>query len=311
MSGSPMSFSSSPNAGEDIVAEKRDSVVKTTVVPWNPSKPPKAPTLRGWLKVQDGVSPFGPINLPTNTKDRAPLGGQLKSPARSVATKAPKSSGMIFKIPVATQSPRFPSYIGDQTTMTKIPKSSPITPTSPKQPDALPQHSIPGPSYRESKASLWTDDILYKTPSPVLHSPPKSKRLRGTPAPASVNKGYEMKLPSPKAAVHTTAEWLAAREEDKFRDSQSSFSESSAYIAAANIGVGIKGSKPWKPSMGLPNNPRISSGLARLGQKSVRSSEVYMRGLNKFLAPGERASQISTRDGGDRSQRASTVGKAL
>jgi hypothetical protein len=303
-----MPFSSFPNAGEDTVAEKRDSVVKTTVVPWNPLKPPKAPTLREWLKVQDGVSPFGPISLPTDTKDRAPLGGQLKSPLRSVDTKAPKSFGMISKIPVATQSPSFPSYIGNKTTITTIPKSSL---TRPKQPDALPQHSIPGPSYRESNESVWTDDIPYQTPSPALHSSPKPKRLRGTPAPASVNKGYEMTIPSPKAAVRTTAEWLAAREDDKVRDSQASFPESSAYIANANIGVGIKGGKPWKPSMGLPNNPRISSGLARLGQKIVRSSEVDMRGLNKFLAPGDRASQISKSDGGDRSQRASAVGKAL
>jgi hypothetical protein len=309
-----MSFSSSANAGEDMVAEMRDSVVKTTVVPWNPSKPPKAPTLREWLKVQDAVSPFGPINLPTDTKDRAPLGGQLKSPLRNIDTKAPKTSGMISKIPLATQRPSFPSYIGNKTTTTTIPKSPSITPKSPKQPDALPQHSIPGPSYRESKASLWTDDIPYQTPSPALHSSPKPKRLRGTPAPESVNKGYEMTVPSPKTAVRTTAEWLAARADAKVRDSQTSFSESSAYIATANVGVGIKGGKPWKPSMGLPNNPKIGSGMARLGQKSVRSSEVDMRGLNKFLATGDRASQISKSDGGDggdRSQRTSAVGKAL
>jgi hypothetical protein len=304
-----MSFSSSLKAGEDKAAEKRDSLVKTTVVAWNPSKPPKAPTLREWLKVQDGVSPFGPINLPTDTKNRSPLGGQLKSPLRSVDTKAPKISGL--KIPVATQSPSFTSYIGNKTTITTIPKSPSITPTSPKQPDASPQHLIPGMSYRESKVSVWTDDIPYQTPSAALHSPPKAKRLRGTPAPASVNKGYEMTIPSPKAGVRTTAEWLAAREDDKIRDSQTSFLESPAYIATANIGVGIKGGKPWKPSMGLPNNPRISWGLARLGQKSVRSSEVDMRGLNKFLAPGDRASQISKSDGSDRSQRASAVGKAL
>jgi hypothetical protein len=294
-----------------MAAGKRDSVVKTTVVPWNPSKPPKTPTLREWLGVQDGVSPFGPINLPTDTKDCAPLGGQLKSPLRSVDTKSPKTSGMISKIPLATQRPSLPSYIGNKITTTTRQKSPSKTPTSPKQPDALPQHSIPGPSYRESKASLWTDDIPYQTPSPALHSPPKPKRLRDTSAPASVNKGYQMTIPSPKTAVRTTAEWLAARADAKVRDSQTSFSESSAYIATANFGVGIKGGKSWKPSMGLPNNPKISSGLARLGQKSVRSSEVDIRGLNKFLAPGDRASQISKSDGGDRSPRTSAVGKAL
>ncbi|KAL3417452.1 hypothetical protein PVAG01_11452 [Phlyctema vagabunda] len=71
-----------------------DPKLKTTSVAWNPSRPPKAPTLNGWLKVQD-VSPFGPIRLPTDgvDKPRGPLGGQLKSPSmRSMRASNSKSN---------------------------------------------------------------------------------------------------------------------------------------------------------------------------------------------------------------------------
>ena len=310
---SPTSFSQFPNAGGEKSTGKRDSLVKTTTVPWNPSKPPKAPTLEAWLKVQDGVSPFGPINLPTDTKNPAPLSGQLKSPLRSVDTRAPKSPRLISKIPVATQSPSFPSYIGNKTTVTTVPKSPLDLPISVKQPDALPQHSIPGPSYRESKASVWTDDIPYQSPSPPLQSPPKQKKSWGTPVPASISKDYGMTIPSPRAPIRTTAEWFAAREDVKAQDFPTPYREPSAYISTANMGSGIKNGKSWKPAMGLPKNPRSGSGLPRPGQRNVRSSDVDMRGLNRFLAPGDRASQIS-RIGSDRSEKSQQtpgVGKAM
>jgi hypothetical protein len=309
MSGSPNSFSLFPTASGAKSSGQRDSLVKTTTVPWNPAKPPKVPTLKTWLKVQDGVSPFGPINLPTETKDPGPLGGQLKSPLRSIDTRAPKNPLMASKLPVATQSPSFPSYTGNKATITTVPKSPLTLPTSPKQPDNLPRHSTPGPQYRESKASVWTDDIPYQSPSPSLQSPPKQKKIRGTPAPASVDKDYGMTIPSPGAPIRTTAEWFAAREDVKAQDFPT---PSSAYISTANIGVGMKG-KLWKPSMGLPKNPRSESGLPRPEQRSVRSVEGDMQGLNRFLAPGDRASQYS-RFGSDRSERSQPtpgVGKAM
>jgi len=304
MSGSPNSFSLFPTASGAKSSGQRDSLVKTTTVPWNPSRPPKVPTLKTWLKVQDGVSPFGPINLPTETKDPGPLGGQLKSPLRSIDTRAPKSPLMASKLPVATQSPSFPSYTGNKVTITTVPRSPLTLPTSPNQ-----LRSTPGPQYRESKASVWTDDIPYQSPSPPLQSPPKQKKSRGTPALASVDKDYGMTIPSPRAPIRTTAEWFAAREDVKAQDLPT---PSSAYISTANIGVGMKG-KPWKPSMGLPKNPRSGSGLPRPEQRSVRSVEGDIQGLNRFLAPGDRASQYS-RFGSDRSERSQPtpgVGKAM
>jgi hypothetical protein len=309
MSGSPNSFSLFPSASGAKSSGQRDSLVKTTTVPWNPSKPPKVPTLKTWLKVQDGVSPFGPINLPTETKDSGPLGGQLKSPLRSIDTRVPKSPLMASKLQVATQSPSFPSFTGNKVTITTVPRSPLTLPTSPKQPDTLPRHSTPGPQYRESKASVWTDDIPYQSPSPPLQSPPKQKKSRGTLALASVDKDYGMTIPSPRAPVRTTAEWFAAREDVKAQDLPT---PSSAYISTANVGVGMKG-KPWKPSMSLPKNPRSGPGLPRPEQRSVRSVEGDMQGLNRFLAPGDRASEYS-RFGSDRSERSQPtpgVGKAM
>ncbi|PMD40514.1 hypothetical protein L207DRAFT_582707 [Hyaloscypha variabilis F] len=309
ISTSPTSFSLFATASGAKSSGPRDSLVKTTTVPWNPSKPPEAPTLKAWLKVQDGVSPFGPINLPTDSKSTAPLGGQLKSPLRSIDATALKSPRLVSKIPVATNSPGFPSYVGNKTTITTVPKSPLTLPTSPKKPDTLPQHSMPGPSYRESKASVWTDDVPYQSPSPPLQSPPKEKKIRGTPAPKSVEKDYGMTIPSPRAPVRTTAEWFAAREAVKSQDFSS---EPSAYTSTANIGIGMK-DKPWRPSTGLPRNPRSGSGLPRLGQRNVRSIEGDVQGLNRFLAPGDRMSQNS-RFGSDRSERSQPtpgVGKAM
>jgi hypothetical protein len=309
ISTSPTSFSLFATASGAKSSGPRDSLVKTTTVPWNPSKPPQAPTLKAWLKVQDGVSPFGPIKLPTDSKSTAPLGGQLKSPLRSIDTTALKSPRLVSKIPVATKSPGFPSYVGNKPTITTVPKNPLILPTSPKKPDTLPQHSMPGPSYRESKASVWTDDIPYQSPSPPLQSPPKEKKIRGTPAPKSVEKDYGMTIPSPRAPVRTTADWLAAREDVKSQDFSS---EPSAYTAIANIGIGMKG-KPWRPSTGLPRNPRLGSGLPRLGQRNVRSIEGDVQGLNRFLAPGDRMSQNSRfgSDMSERSQPTPGVGKAM
>ena len=309
MSLSPTTFSVFPSASGAKSSGPRDSLVKTTTVPWNPSKPPKAPTLKAWLKVQDGISPFGPIKLPTDTKTTAPLGGQLKSPLQSIDSKAPKSPRLVSKIPVAVNSPGFPSYVGNKTTITTVPKSPLTLPTSPKKPDTLPQHSMPGASYRESKASVWTDDIPYQSPSPPLQSPPKQKKARGTPAPTSVDKNSGMTIPSPRAPVRTTAEWFAARAEVK---SQEFRNEPSAYTSTANIGIGMKG-KPWKPSMGLPGNPRSGSGLPRPGQRNVSSVEGETQGLNRFLGRGDRLSQNSRlgSDWSERSQPTPGVGKAM
>jgi len=111
-----------------------------------------------------------------------------------------------------------------------------------------------------------------------------------------------MTIPSPRAPVRTTAEWFAAREDVKALDSAYPSS-----ISTANIGIGIKNARP---SFGLPGNPRLGTGLPRPNQRNVRSVEGNVQGLNRFLAAGDRGSQIS-RIGSDRSQPTPGVGKAM
>jgi hypothetical protein len=293
--GSPVSFS-----------ELRKSVVKTTTVNWNPSKPPKPPTLNSWLKVQEGISPLGSIKLPTDTKDHSPLGGQLKSPLYSI--DVPKSPQMAPGIPVPIRSPNFPSFMGNKATVISGPMSPLSIPTGSMQPDTLSQYSASDAKYKENKASVWTDDVSYQSASPQLQSPPRRKIIRA-PTPAFRNKDYEITIPSPQVPVRTTAEWLALREEAKVQDSSSPTS-----VSTANIGVEIKNAKP---SFGLPRGPRptAETGLPRLNQRSVRSIEGDVQGLNRFLAPGDRASQLSISRAGSNKSVASQwtpgMGKAL
>ena len=83
-----------------VVETPTQPSIKTTSVPWNPSDPPKPPSLGSWLNLQNTVSPFGPIRLSTDDKSPSPLGGQLKSPLQSKNFKAP-----------SPQAPRFVSHL--------------------------------------------------------------------------------------------------------------------------------------------------------------------------------------------------------
>jgi hypothetical protein len=258
----------------------RNSVVKTTSVPWNPSNPPKAPKLGSWLKLQDGVSPFGPINLPTDITN-SPLGGQLKSPMRTTyKPKSPRASS----IPI--RSPKMPDLSGSMsisTTLQRNPSSrKPVSP--PSKPDSLPQHQdLQG--YRESKASVWTNDLPDDSPSPPLQSPPKG--------PVSVTKGYSMQIPLPKGPVRNTAEWLAEQQQLQMPTSPQNL----------------------RPSYGLPRNPRsqllfpANPGPA-IQIMSMEAEVGYVQGLNRFLGSG-RTSGLS-RMGSDRSNVSTPgVGKAM
>ncbi|KUJ19242.1 uncharacterized protein LY89DRAFT_731651 [Mollisia scopiformis] len=353
MSGSQVTFSLFPRAGDEkpTAAEKkkneelRRSIVKSTTVPWNPNKPPKAPTLGSWLKLQDGVSPFGPIKLPLDDeKSGSPLGGQLKSP---MTTKPIVSPRMSSRMPIPIRSPGLPpnrspklpvlmnepiSVAGNASTITAVPKSpltQTVAATSPKKPDTLPQHSTPGPEYRESKASVWTDDIPDPSPSPPLQSPPpelRGKRSLDRRPINSMQKVTNMEIPTPVNTVRNTAEWFAERNRMDFaqRDSRVSQSQyqpqyqpkfrpqygnqSSAYVET---------SKNNRPSFGLPRGPRLGAGMglpSRPGpSRQIRSSEAeagYVQGLNRFLPDGrlnDRGSLLS-RMGSDRSANASTPG---
>jgi hypothetical protein len=213
--GSQVSFSlfPKPNAGDD---PRRNSMVKTTSVLWDPKNPPKPPSLGSWLKVQN-VSPFGSIKLPTDDeKSEGPLGGQLKSPLRtSSSEKSPIAQVPKFLSSLPLRSPKIPVLTYQTPSMSTIEQSSsrsvsvkrkPVSPeTEPEKADTLPQHPAPHLSYRESKASIWTDSLSDEYPSPMLPSPPPE--LLGNEPPSSTN-GYEMRIPSIQKPVRTTAEWL-------------------------------------------------------------------------------------------------------
>ena len=251
-----------PSTGNDSLKPPA-SDIKTSTVPWNPANPPKAPSLGSWLKLQDGVSPFGPINLPTDVDAKSPLGGQLKSPHRTIH-KVPSPRKFTSKLPL--RSPTIPVLIESKPAVVDIPPKRNPTVRKPLSPPSKPESLLhQDPTSRESKASVWTDEVPDDGPSPTLQSPPRAPK-----EPASVTRGYTMQLPSPKNP-RSTAEWLAERAMN--RDS-------------ANT---VESQRP-SFGFGLPRNPRGSKGVpSRLGpQRQVESmqGEVgYVQGLNRFLDP--------------------------
>lgn len=295
-SGSRASFSlfPKPTPGDN----PRDADVKTTSVPWNPSKPPKAPTLGSWLKVQDGVSPFGPIKLPTDSKSPSPLGGQLKSPLRS--SNQPRSPDIRSTLPIRRE-PTLPN-LAEQATMAAVPKNPPRyvsvrKAVPPENPFVSPKNTYGDEKYRESRTSVWTDEVPDSGPSPPLQSPPKQ--------PVSVSKGYEMTIPSPKNPVRSTAEWLASIQ--------------NAPEAPPSL---ARNSRASRPSFGLPRNPRMAGGgggglPSRPGPnkqvKSVQGELGYIQGLNRFLPDGRAStlSRMGSGSGSDKSAETPGVGKAI
>ncbi|CZT07445.1 uncharacterized protein RCO7_09738 [Rhynchosporium graminicola] len=260
---------SSPNRG----------AVKKTTVPWDPSKPPKAPILNSWLKVRDEVSPFGTIKLPGG-KTPLPLGGQLKSPLgrfptpksppspvkpflMTPANKTPESpkrysprpkSSQESNIPTAIWSPKIAKLItignSKRIAPSKIPRS-PLALT-PLKPDTPPQQLMLTHHYRESKASVWTDDVVSPSPlaSPPLQSPPPQQRGLGKKEPPSVTKFYNMEIPPPMNPVRNTAEWLAARRERTSIQPNQPGDNPSNKNMSNNI-------NDIRKQLGLPGNPRL------------------------------------------------------
>lgn len=270
----------------------RNSVIKTSIVPWNPANPPKAPSLGSWLKLQDGVSPFGPINLPTDTNVNSPLGGQLKSPHRTI-DKAPSPR---FKSRLPLRSPTIPIIIESKpaVSIVNIPPKRKPTIRKPVSPPSKPESPPPqDQAYRESKASVWTDDVPDDGPSPALQSPPRAPK-----DPVTVTRGYSMQIPSPKNS-RTTAEWLAERALN--RDSSNTITSQ-------------------RPSFdgGLPRNPRASRGGSGIPSRldpqrqfeRIQGEVGYVQGLDRFLDPG-RGSTLSRAESGKSQATTPGVGKAM
>jgi len=181
-----------------VVDTPNQPSIKRTSIPWNPSDPPKPPSLGSWLKLQNEVSPFGPIRLPSDRKSPSPLGGQLKSPLQSKKSKAPSPQAPRFVSNLATREPRIPNL------SFRNPKSPPIiqrddsvkrkqlSPEIPESPGEKELYS----KERESKASIWTDDMVMDDPTP--NAPATIRRVELT----------SMQLPPIDKPVRTTGEWL-------------------------------------------------------------------------------------------------------
>lgn len=262
---------------------------RTTSLAWNPTKPPKPPTLGSWLKVQDTVSPFGSIKLPTDNDSKSPLGGQIKSPLRNIyPSQSPQQKKpSIFSTPTynAVNSGAVPSA---KTVIkgrpTRKPLSSENQDSPPKQP--APEEYT---AYRESKASVWTDEVPNPTPSPPLRSPPPELRT------AVVAKGYNMQLPTAQNPVRTTAEWLesiqkASANNQSRRNSNYSRNSNSAPNPTSRGGRGTFG-LPRNPKTGIQS--RISSNEGKT--RSIEGEIGFVQGLDRFL-PGDRTSRLGSGD---------------
>ncbi|RDL30154.1 uncharacterized protein BP5553_10432 [Venustampulla echinocandica] len=260
----------------DFPNTPRRGDVKTTSLAWNPTQPPKPPTLGSWLRVQDGVSPFGSIKLPTDSESKSPLGGQIKSPLRSFdppqSPKQERSTLFNNPNPNISQSGTIPA--AKQLIKSFLTRK----PLSPENSDSIPKQPPPeNPTrYRESTASVWTDEIPNQTPSPPLRTPPPELRT------ATVAQGYNMQLPASRNPVRTTAEWLESIQEA----SASNQTQRNSIVSRSSRGAfGL----PRNPKPGLQSRFSSNQGKAR----SIEWEIGFVQGLDRFL-PGDRTSRIGS-----------------
>lgn len=103
--------------------KKSPANTKTTSLQWNPSNPPKAPTLTPWLTVRPSSSPFGPIRLPMDENSSTPLGGQLKSPHQTTNTTATTINSDATVPIMHRKHPRYTGVVGNSDLPLRAPKS--------------------------------------------------------------------------------------------------------------------------------------------------------------------------------------------
>ncbi|EPE33042.1 hypothetical protein GLAREA_06054 [Glarea lozoyensis ATCC 20868] len=277
--------------------------LKSTSVAWNPSNPPQAPKLGQWLKVQDPtVSPFGSIRLPTDTKSNMPLGGQLKSPLQNSYIPPPSSTYRpspafveIGKAKVQQAMVRSVTISKSQS-QRKPPPPQQLPPAEPSPPIPSPPKFTPDtpvisaskyPGYRESKASVWIDDV----PSSGIPTP-KSPIRETRPATEETS---QMELPASQNPVRTTAEWL-----DSIRDaadpppaigSRSSTRDISQQRRdSRNSRFGYnRGGSNQRPGLGVgmggPRSTRPPVGVVPM--KSYNGEVGHVKGLSQFFSGDE------------------------
>ncbi|KAM3067966.1 hypothetical protein ACMFMF_009334 [Clarireedia jacksonii] len=271
----------STTLGNTAEARKPEPIprVKETSILWNPRNPPKAPTLRSWLKLQDNVSPFGPLKLPIDENAKGPLGGQLKSPLRSIDRA---SSPKFTKPP--TRSPKTPPLEPLSPVESKARSTVNVHSTTTYEDDHA-QSTLVGQAItnRESQATIWTDEV----PSTYhVTTPTKYQRT-----PKSTTRPFEMDFPIPDRPARSTAEWLMDQQETN---------QSPVLLRPSVIAWRASGATS-SPSMGLPQNPRIGFPVSI---KSMKGEVQFVNGTSRMAGP-----ELEVM-GGD-SLRVSAVGKAM
>jgi hypothetical protein len=234
----------------------------------------KSPSLRSWLRRQDGISPFRPIQLPTKQGSNGPLGGQLKSPLRGPPPPRFRLDGTSDKTAVTSAS---------QSNST----SNPLV--SPKTMDGIFTQSSTNQPDRESRASEWTDAMTEER-SAITPSSPNAPTRDDT-----------MRIPSPNKPIRNTAEWLMDRA--TFRAYSPDPNSRSSKISVDSRGY-------LRPSFtgGLPSSPKGSS-VASRSQPRANQQTNRGQGSDAFLDPKGKG---KARDNGERTQpNTPGVGKAM
>jgi hypothetical protein len=330
-------------SGDNPFADRNS--IKSTVVPWNPQNPPKPPSLNSWLKVQDGVSPFGPINLPIDQKSKSPLGGQLKSPLQSIMNKD-----------TTQQAPQITTTVRSPT----LPFRSPGTiQKPPQQKDPRKSASIfaqPTPSTLEERGptsqNIRMPNLKYRNPELTRQSSVKSARsverkpvssaAAPNPSPESNYDNRESTLskasvwtddvmspgsPSPlptivKQEVTTNKTPLTERVPDSFMKIPTPTAPVRTTAEWLSGLTSVSRMSRQSQASLVDNRPAGQSGTQRLGLPSgprpggdrllPPGSALGKRGLSRFIDPRDMGfSRYSSSASGDSRANTPGVGKAL
>lgn len=273
-------------SGENKATGKEKVSVGNTAT--DPTNMPRSPSLRSWLRLQN-VSPFGPIQLPTDQGSEGPLGGQLKSPLR-------RSPPPRFILDVSLDKTISADILSPVST--SVSKNDPTSRqlVDPKAIDRGSKLPSTSQSYRESKASEWTDAIT-DVGSAMLPSSPK--------APAESVAGAQRNMmgnPSPDRPIRSTAEWLM--DHATFR----SFNPD-MYSRDIKQSDDSRGNLKLNMSGGLPTNPR-GSNVAFRPRPRPNLPDDGAQASNRFLDPKGK-NKINANDGDKTQPNTPGVGKAI
>jgi hypothetical protein len=258
-----VSFSLFPkSSSNDSPAEQQTALAGNKTEAKAPTDPLKSPSLRSWLRHQDNVSPFGLIQLPTKqgSQVEGPLGGQLKSQLRG--PPPPR-----FNLDVSSDKK---SSTGGSSMPRNNSTSRPLV--SPKTMDGIFKQPAIIQSYRESKASEWTD-AMTEEGSEMF---PSSSQL-----PASGIQEDAMRIPSPNKPIRNTVEWLMDRE---------TFRAYSPDLNSRSSKQSVDGQGYLRPrfTADLPSSPRGSNLVSR-PRPRINQQGDGAQGSNGLLDPKDKS----------------------